>query len=674
MSSTATGNGSAKQHPVGVVEWFHLGDRERVDRVIDELRRLDVRHLRTGVSWADWHTAGGGEWYDWLLPRLARSFEVLPCLLYTPPSMGVVPRSSSPPRDPKAFADFLDLFITRYDDLVSHVELWNEPNSVAEWDWRLDPEWHVFGEMIGGAAYWAHQRGKRTVLGGMSPVDPNWLELMGARGVLEHIDVVGIHGFPGTWEAAWEGWGPAVGSVKEALRRSGSDAKIWITEAGYSTWRLDEHGQLRAFVDAVDAPVERTYWYGAEDLAEDRPALLRFHEDEREYHFGLWRPNGQPKLLARLWEKGGLPAVRRAARYAPASTRSGDDHAVLITGGAGFIGTNLADRLMTDGHRVVIVDNLSRPGVEQNLEWLRDRHGNVLDVEVADIRDRFALRRSLRGVDRVFHFAAQVAVTTSLDDPLQDFGVNLEGTVKLLEEIRRLPDPPPLLFTSTNKVYGDLADLPLTELDTRYEPADAGVRTAGVGEDTVLSFHSPYGCSKGGADQYVLDYAKTYRLPAVVFRMSCIYGPHQFGTEDQGWVAHFLIRTLKDEPITLYGDGKQVRDILYVDDLMDAMTLALDGVAALSGRAFNMGGGPRNAVSLLELVDLIERVHGDRPALRFGPWRRGDQRYYVSDVGAFSSATGWVPRTPMRDGLEHLHAWLSEHRVAASPRVEAVAT
>ncbi|HEY0179086.1 MAG TPA: NAD-dependent epimerase/dehydratase family protein, partial [Dokdonella sp.] len=281
------------------------------------------------------------------------------------------------------------------------------------------------------------------------------------------------------------------------------------------------------------------------------------------------------------------------------------DAPVLITGGAGFVGTNLAARLLGDGRRVLVYDDLSRRGVERNLEWLRARYGeDRLEVEIADVRDAERLARAVARAAQVFHFAAQVAVTSSLEDPVADFEINVRGTLNLLEALRALDRPPPLVFTSTNKVYGALDDVALEGTETRYRPEDAQIRACGISERRPLDFHSPYGCSKGAADQYILDYARSFGLPAVVLRMSCIYGPHQHGNEDQGWVAHFLIRALERRPITLYGDGRQVRDILFVDDLVDAMLACQRQIDALRGRAFNLGGGPRNTVSLLELLDL----------------------------------------------------------------------
>jgi CDP-paratose 2-epimerase len=336
----------------------------------------------------------------------------------------------------------------------------------------------------------------------------------------------------------------------------------------------------------------------------------------------------------------------------------------LITGGAGFIGTNVAARLLDAGRRVRIFDNLSRRGVEANVQWLRDTYGDGVDICVGDIRDRGAVAAAVEGVAEVYHFAAQVAVTTSLIDPLDDFGVNAGGTLNLLEALRGLQDPPSVVFTSTNKVYGDLEDVELVPHDTRYMPADTDTRMWGISERRSIEFHSPYGCSKGAADQYVLDYARTFGLPAVVFRMSCIYGPHQFGNEDQGWVAHFLIRALAGEPIAIYGDGLQVRDILYVDDLVDAMLTAQASMPLVAGEAFNIGGGPERTTSLVELLETIAALQGSPVAVEFNEWREADQRYYVSDTRKFCEATGWAPTVSVCDGVASLHHWLQESRKA----------
>lgn len=345
---------------------------------------------------------------------------------------------------------------------------------------------------------------------------------------------------------------------------------------------------------------------------------------------------------------------------------------VLITGGAGFVGTNLAARLAEQGRPVLVYDNLARPGVERNLRWLRDTYPGLVHFKRADVRDAEQMADAVAGASAVFHLAAQVAVTTSLTDPRMDFEVNAYGTLNVLEAIRAREVRPPLVFTSTNKVLGGLDRLQLKERGRRYEPALDSVREAGVGEDFGLSFCSPYGCSKGAADQYVLDYARTFGLSATVFRMSCIYGPHQCGNEDQGWVAHFLRQAILGEPITIFGDGKQVRDALFVEDLVDALLLAEDHIESLTGEAFNIGGGVQNTTSLLELIDAITRLRGERPAVTFEPWRPSDQRYYVSDVRGFTEHTGWGPRVSFAEGIDRLHSWLRSDLASSITPAEAV--
>jgi CDP-paratose 2-epimerase len=335
---------------------------------------------------------------------------------------------------------------------------------------------------------------------------------------------------------------------------------------------------------------------------------------------------------------------------------------VLVTGGAGFIGSNIADRLAGQGHPVRILDILARPGVEANLDWLRQRHGKLVTAVIEDIRDPAAVARAAQGVAAVFHMAAQVAVTTSLDDPMLDFDVNLRGTLNLLEALRR--SPAPLVFASTNKVYGDLNDIPLARADDAYLPQDAGLRARGIDESRALSFYTPYGCSKGAADQYVLDYARSYGIPACVMRMSCIYGPRQRGTEDQGWLAHFLYSVLAGRPISIYGDGRQVRDVMFVDDTVDAYLAAWARIGQVSGQAFNLGGGPGNAVTLLQVLSELGDITGTTPDLRFSEWRPGDQRYFVADTGRATAAFGLAPPVHWQDGLRRLAAWVrAEQRV-----------
>jgi CDP-paratose 2-epimerase len=351
---------------------------------------------------------------------------------------------------------------------------------------------------------------------------------------------------------------------------------------------------------------------------------------------------------------------------------SGRRKPVLITGGAGFIGTNLAHRLLSEGQPVLLYDNLSRPGVEHNLEWLQKTHGNLVDVEVADIQDASKISSVVKHASKVFHLAAQVAVTTSLTDPIHDFEVNARGTLNLLEGLRALVNPPPILFTSTNKVYGDLHDVELRMRNGRYEPSDPKLCSHGFNESRPLDFHSPYGCSKGCACEYVLDYSRTFRIPAVAFHMSCIYGFHQFGNEDQGWVAHFLIQALQNKPITIYGDGRQVRDILFVEDLIDAFLLAHEKIHTLSGQSFNIGGSPANTISLLELLDIVAELQGAKTNAHFKEWRSADQRYYVSDIRKFSAATGWKPMVEAREGITRLYRWLQENHPLFSGRPDGI--
>ena len=653
---------------VGLVEWFRPGEYERVESVLSTARALGIREMRTRICWADWYTSEGDGWYAWLLPRLAADFRVLPCFLYTPPSLGIAPKFSSPPQTPKAYADFIDVMITRFGNLFEWLELWDNPGHPNEWDSRMDPGWTIFSEMIGGAAYWTHKRGKKAVLPGMWPLNLQWLELMHERGVLSHIDAVGVHGFPSSVEFGWRGWAQEVGNVRKCLAKLGVKAEVWITQAGFSTWRGDEQSQVQAFADAINAPADRVYW---RELF-DRPAVAGSpnsqDSDERDYHYGLLRADSSPKLLHRLWSEGGLKSVMDSARFVARPRSSFTAKRTLITGGAGFIGTNLADRLLSEGNDVTVYDNLSRNGVERNATWLQEKYGSKVKIEIGDVRDAAHLTSVVRSAGQVFHFAAQVAVTTSLAEPRHDYEVNIGGTLNLLEAIRATGNPPPLVFTSTNKVYGALADLGLQKNCTRYQPLDAVLRT-GISEERPLDFHSPYGCSKGAADQYVLDYARTFNIPAVVFRMSCIYGPHQMGTEDQGWIAHFLMRALKGEPIVICGDGMQVRDVLFVDDLLDAFLLAQANCRMLSGQAFNIGGGLGNTISLIELLDLIGTLQNRKPQVQMDDWRVGDQRYYVSDTRRFKAATGWAARVSVREGVQRLYEWLKEADVAAAPQI-----
>lgn len=333
---------------------------------------------------------------------------------------------------------------------------------------------------------------------------------------------------------------------------------------------------------------------------------------------------------------------------------------VLITGGAGFIGCNIAKRLVDNGDEVIILDNLSRKGSAKNLQWLQQA-GPVSFIR-GDIRDHGFLRGVLdahRGVDVVFHMAAQVAVTTSVAHPREDFEVNALGTLNLLEAIRETGYNPILIYASTNKVYGRMEDVAIVERCGRYEYQDL---PHGVGENQMLDFHSPYGCSKGAADQYVLDYARIYGLRTVSFRQSCIYGYRQFGVEDQGWVAWFTIAAVLDKPVTIYGDGKQVRDVLFIDDLVDLYLLAVDKIDRCQGKAYNIGGGPNNTLSLLELISRLEALSGRRLKYSFDDWRPGDQPVFICDLHRVAEDLGWVPQVGPKAGVDRLCRWVTENQ------------
>ncbi|GAC1650669.1 MAG: GDP-mannose 4,6-dehydratase [Herpetosiphon sp.] len=331
----------------------------------------------------------------------------------------------------------------------------------------------------------------------------------------------------------------------------------------------------------------------------------------------------------------------------------------LITGGAGFIGCNLADAFLAAGEQVTILDNLSRPRTDQNLQWLRERHATVGFVE-ADIRDAAAVAAAVNGHDVVFHLAGQVAVTTSVMDPRSDFEVNALGTLNVLEAARLADRMPVVFFASTNKVYGGMEEVKIREGASRYAYADL---PAGISEQQGLDFHSPYGCSKGAADQYVRDYHRIYGLKTVVFRQSCIYGPRQFGVEDQGWVAHFVIASVLGRPMSIYGNGKQVRDVLFIDDLVAAYRAALERIDTVAGRIFNIGGGAGNTLAIwTEFGPVLERLLGHTIPVEYGPWRPGDQPVYVSDIAKAERELDWRPQVGVEEGIHRLLDWVDANR------------
>jgi len=328
---------------------------------------------------------------------------------------------------------------------------------------------------------------------------------------------------------------------------------------------------------------------------------------------------------------------------------------ILITGGAGFIGCNWAARLMRSGYDVTVYDNLSRKGTQANLDWLRSQ--GELNFVYGDVREAAGLAEAAKGHQAIYHLASQVAVTTSVANPREDFEINALGTFNVLEAARASGMRPLVAYASTNKVYGGMEEVRVAEETTRYRYADFPF---GLPETQPLDFHSPYGCSKGAGDQYTRDYARIYDLPTVVFRQSCIYGTRQFGVEDQGWIAHFVIATAQGRPINIYGDGKQVRDILWIDDLLDAYAIALKAPEQVAGKIFNVGGGPEFTLSIwTEMKPMLERLAGRKIETRHGDWRPGDQKVYVSDIRLAERELGWRPKVSPQEGLQKLWEWVN---------------
>ncbi|MCB8943797.1 MAG: SDR family NAD(P)-dependent oxidoreductase [Ardenticatenaceae bacterium] len=337
---------------------------------------------------------------------------------------------------------------------------------------------------------------------------------------------------------------------------------------------------------------------------------------------------------------------------------------IFITGGAGFIGCNSANAFLQQGHTVIIFDNLSRAGGPANLEWLHERYGRERFHFVrGDIRDYEALTKVMdSSLDAVLHLAGQVAVTTSVQNPRDDFEINAVGSFNVLEAVRNVCPETAVLYASTNKVYGGMEEVGFIEQPTRYTYADYPM---GIPESYPLDFHSPYGCSKGTGDQYTIDYARIYGLKTLVLRQSCIYGTRQFGIEDQGWLAHFIIAAVKKRPITIFGDGKQVRDVLHVDDLIRAYQLGISKIGELSGTALNLGGGPANTISIwAEFKPILESLLEEEIAVIHKEWRPGDQRVFVADIQKAADKLGWQPTISPEAGIRDLYNW-----VAANPHL-----
>ncbi len=333
----------------------------------------------------------------------------------------------------------------------------------------------------------------------------------------------------------------------------------------------------------------------------------------------------------------------------------------LITGGAGFIGANYASRCLSRGEQIIIFDNLSRVGAKRNLEWLENTYGKgSFELVVGDVRDAGAIQDAAKSANRILHLAGQVAVTTSVTDPRNDFDINAMGTLNTLEAARLSGNKPGFIYASTNKVYGGMENVRVVEKTTRYDYADL---PEGASEEQILDFHSPYGCSKGCGDQYVRDYFRIYDLPTVVFRQSCIYGLRQFGVEDQGWVAWFVIAAITKRPISIYGDGKQVRDILFVEDLLDGYDAAFNRLPQIGGQIFNIGGGRRNTISIwVEFKSILEKLLGSEIVTDYGDWRPGDQPVFISDIRKAKNFLDWSPKVSVEEGIARLFNWVKDNQ------------
>lgn len=332
---------------------------------------------------------------------------------------------------------------------------------------------------------------------------------------------------------------------------------------------------------------------------------------------------------------------------------------LLITGGAGFIGSNLAYFFLKKGYAVTIFDNFERKGTRENAKWLKNAFPKLKIIE-GDIRKSQDINSAVKKQDIILHMAAQVAVTTSVIDPRTDFEINALGTFNLLEGVRLAGNKPIIIFASTNKVYGGMEEIKIIEDKSKYKYKDLPF---GISEKMQLDFHSPYGCSKGAADQYVRDYERIYDIPTVVFRQSCIYGPRQFGIEDQGWIAWFIIAVTIGKSITIYGDGKQVRDVLYVDDLVRLFEIAIKNIKKCRGKVFNVGGGAKNTLSVWrEFGSILERLFDKKINPKFADWRPGDQKVYISDIRLVEKELGWHPQVKVEEGVAKLFHWVQKNK------------
>jgi len=332
---------------------------------------------------------------------------------------------------------------------------------------------------------------------------------------------------------------------------------------------------------------------------------------------------------------------------------------VLITGGCGFIGTNASYHYLKKGYKVISFDNLYREGSKENLNWLKNQKGKFIFIK-GDIRDDKKLLITFKKYkpDLVLHLAAQTTMVNSVKNPREDFEINALGSFNVLEAARESKNKAVMIYSSTNKVYGALSYVPVIEKEKRYEYDDL----KGIDEHFPLDFHGPYGVSKGCGDQYFVDYARIFGLKTIVFRQSGIYGPRQFGIEEQGWLAWFTNCLVFGKPVTIYGDGKQVRDVLYIDDLLSAFDLAAKNIEKTKGKAYNIGGGLKFSLSILELMEYLEKLSRKQFKYKFGPWRPGDQKVYISDIKKAKRDFNWSPKVSPQEGVKRLYNWILENK------------
>jgi CDP-paratose 2-epimerase len=488
---------------IGITEWFPKEDYKHVTSTIDDMNSLGLKEIRILISKEEFYSEAAEQWYDWLFRKLSENLKILPCLIIESSSFKIATNGFSE-NGHTSPEDFLSSIIDRYGNCFDSIELQYKLKENVLQHLSASSFLDLYNQIL-KASLKAHELGKRIILGGILPDDAYWLRGKNMQNILQHIDVIGITAFPEMDEVNWKGWKLELEKIEDVLKEQNSLAEVWITDTGYSSWRNDEPNQMSKFLNVLKSSVRRFYWYSLYDLSKNN----ELQPQRRNSHFGMKKINGEQKLLFRMLSLYNLSELEKdvilnqTTRLRNISRKK----AILITGGAGFIGTNLANRLLNEGKRVIIYDNLSRKGVENNLKWLLSMHPD-LEFMIADVNDVHSLEIAVNEASHVFHFAAQVAVTSSLQLPEHDFRTNSGGTFNLLDIIRLSGNKPSLLFTSTNKVYGDLSGLKLISDKKRYFPVDPEYFKNGIDESYPLNFQSPYGCSKGCADQYVLDYSK----------------------------------------------------------------------------------------------------------------------------------------------------------------------